>query len=189
MPQQALRASYYRNMAAHHFLHRAILEMALEGQKRRVNEIGIVEKRRRIARPSQVRVFFPGKEEFCGQIAADLETVDPDWRGATGPALLKLLDPKTANWVIRPLLQAYLVVADELAATSEAIEDETVFIRACLRRGEAYRLRGLIGADGVSTILFKQAIGLARNRGLVESPLPEDRQRFAAEVRKALRVE
>ncbi|CAN5176710.1 glycerol-3-phosphate 1-O-acyltransferase [soil metagenome] len=187
-PEQSLRASYYRNIVAHHFLHRAILEMALEDQLEPVDAAALWERVAELRDLLKFEFFFPDKDEFQAQIIADLQSADRDWQQSTGTDLLELLNPKTAPWVIRPFLQAYLVVADELATTAGPIEDETAFIRTCLRRGEAYRLRGLIGADGVSTILFRQALGLARNRGLVGAASSDDRQRFAAEVRQALRV-
>jgi glycerol-3-phosphate O-acyltransferase len=133
--------------------------------------------------------FFPEKEEFRREITADLDSADRDWREATPKALLKLLEPKTADWVIRPFLQAYLVVSDELAASTDQVSDEKTFIASCLRRGESYRLRGLIGADGISTILFRQALALAQNRGLLQPDSDEARRAFAAEVRRALKVE
>lgn len=193
-PGQTLRASYYRNMVAHHFLHRAILEMALEDQSFGTRAGKLSEKRlwRRVDELRDLlkfEFFFPEKDMFRDRISSDLDSVDPDWQKSTPKSLLTRLQPRTAPWVIRPFLQSYLVVADELAARPGPIDDEKSFIQACMRRGHTYRLRGLIDADGVSTILFRQALSLARNRQLVDDHAPETRAAFAAEVRRALRIE
>ena len=188
-PNQALRASYYRNMVAHHFLHRAILEMGLEDQSAKLSEKRLWRRVDELRDLLKFEFFFPEKEVFRDQILRDLESVDPDWQKSTPKSLLKLLQPKTATWVVRPFLQAYLVVADELVARPGPIEDEKSFLQASMRRGHTYRLRGLIDADGVSSILFKQAFALARNRHLVDGYAPEARASFAAEIRQVLKVE
>jgi glycerol-3-phosphate O-acyltransferase len=186
-PEQSLRASYYRNMISHHFLRRAVLEMALAEQKRRLDEEAFWDRISELRDLLKFEFFFPDKERFHDEVAADLDDLDQDWQHATGPSLLKRMTPKVASWVIRPFLQAYLIVADELASVSGPVVDEKAFIAACLRRGEAYRLRGLVGADGVSTVLFRQALGLATNRGLLAADAA-DRHGFADEVRRALKA-
>jgi glycerol-3-phosphate O-acyltransferase len=90
--------------------------------------------------------------------------------------------------VVTPFLQSYLVVADELVQHQGPVKDEKAFLSGCLQRGEEYRLRGLIAADGVSTVLFRQALALARNRGLVDSQAQSSRDEFAAELGSALRL-
>jgi len=185
-PEQALRASYYRNIVVHHFLHRAVLEMVLATQGRRLDEAALWKQVALLRDLLKFEFFFPEKEEFREQISRDLDQINAEWREATPASLLKRLTPKTSPWVVRPFLQSYLVVADELAARVGPVDDEDEFVKACLRRGEAYRLRGLVAADGVSTVLFKQALALARNRDLLGEVSPEGRVAFADEVRRFL---
>ena len=185
-PQQSLRASYYRNLMAHHFLGRAVLELALQGldPTRPVNEAELLASVAALRDLLKFEYFFPEKEAFVDSITADLRRSAPRWQGSKPATVLAKLHPPTLGWVIRPSLQSYLVVADELLARPDAIGDEKAFITACLKRGEQYRLQGIIGADGVSAVVFKQALALARNRELVESPA--GRADFAAEIRSAL---
>jgi len=188
-PNQALRAGYYRGLVAHHFLPRAILEMALEDQVGKLSETRLWRRVGELRDLLKFEFFFPEKDEFRNAIALDLDSIDPEWRESKPKALLKMLDPKTAPWAIRPFLQSYLVVADELSTGPGALRNESAFLKACLSRGESYRLRGLIEADGVSTIIFRQALGLAQNRELLGEDAIAGRQALAAEVRRALRVE
>ena len=185
-PQQSLRASYYRNLMAHHFLGRAVLELALQGldPTRPVNEAELLASVAALRDLLKFEYFFPEKEAFVDSITADLRRSAPRWQGSKPATVLAKLHPSTLGWVIRPSLQSYLVVADELLARPDAIGDEKAFITACLKRGEQYRLQGIIGADGVSAVVFKQALALARNRELVESRA--GRADFAAEIRSAL---
>ena len=187
-PQQSLRASYYRNLMAHHFLGRAVLELALQGldPTRPVNEAELLTSVAALRDLLKFEYFFPEKEAFVDSIIADLRKSAPRWQGSKPATVLAKLHPPTASWVIRPSLQSYLVVADELLARPDAIGDEKAFIAACLKRGEQYRLQGIIGADGVSAVVFNQALALARNRELVESLA--GRADFAAEIRSALRA-
>jgi glycerol-3-phosphate O-acyltransferase len=187
-PQQSLRASYYRNMVAHHFLGRAVLEMALKGldQSRPIDEPQLWDRVASLRDLLKFEYFFPDREAFGDAITADLRKSAPRWHSSKPPTVLAKLHPPTAGWVVKPFLQAYLVVADELRARPESIEDEKAFIASCLKRGEEYRLQGKIGPDGVSSLLFRQALALARNRQLVDTPSTERRAEFAAEVQSAL---
>ncbi len=95
--------------------------------------------------------------------------------------------PVRAPWSLLPILEAYLVVARELASTSGPVEEKE-FLQACLRRGEAARTEGLlVTEESVSTAMFAPAVALARNLGLIsEEAALEDREEFARRV-QALR--
>ncbi|MGH8957153.1 MAG: hypothetical protein ACRDVK_00600, partial [Acidimicrobiia bacterium] len=187
-PQQSLRASYYRNSVAHHFLGRAVLEIALQGldQTRAIDEAELWERVGALRDLLKFEYFFPDREAFVDSVTADLRKSAPRWHSSKPPTVLAKLHPPTAGWVVKPFLQSYLVVADELRGRPGTIGDEKAFIAACLKRGEEYRLKGTIGADGVSTILFQQALALARNRNLVDVPDAVQRGAFSEEIRAAL---
>jgi glycerol-3-phosphate O-acyltransferase len=189
-PQQALRASYYRNLVAHHFLGRAILEMGLQAldQTRLIDEVALWDRIASLRDLLKFEYFFPERQAFADAIAADLRQVAPRWQRSKPSTILAKLHPPTADWVVTPFLQSYLVVADELVQHQGPVKDEKAFLSGCLQRGEEYRLRGLIAADGVSTVLFRQALALARNRGLVDSQAQSSRDEFAAELGSALRL-
>jgi glycerol-3-phosphate O-acyltransferase len=63
-------------------------------------------------------------------------------------------------------------VADALVAesvTAQAGEfNEKQFVARAMNLGESYRLLGKVSAESVSTVLFRQALALARNRGLID---------------------
>jgi glycerol-3-phosphate O-acyltransferase len=84
-----------------------------------------------------------------------------------------------------PILDAYKIVGDELE-TLDAPFDEKRFLGACLARARLYRIaQRLFSGESASQIMFKSALALAKNRGLLEaSPgVAERRAEFAAELR------
>jgi len=123
---------------------------------------------------------------------------DADWeaRLAAGPEaihkLLRRFRPFTAHRALRPFLEAYRTVGDELAALPAAAPfDEPAFLARCLARGEQYRLqRRVQSAESVSSVLFVTALKLASNRGLLETgaeALATRRAEFATELRQVIR--
>jgi glycerol-3-phosphate O-acyltransferase len=193
-PDQALRASYYRNVVVHHFILRGIAELALAGLGSGTlakSEHAFWERVWALRDLLKFEFFFPEKAAFRDQITADLDQSVPGWRRLTPSTLLSRLRPRIAAWAVVPFLEAYLVIADELAALNEdGTFDEKSFVAACLRRGEEYRLKGQISPASVSTIHFRQALALARNRRLIDSR-PDGaiaRSDFAREVRAVIEV-
>jgi glycerol-3-phosphate O-acyltransferase len=182
---QVLRASYYRNAIVHHFLSRAISEMALAGTSPLVPE-EFWEEVGRLRDLLKFEFFFPEKEEFKMGIERDLDTACPGWLDALAePALiLERLQPPVAGWAIAPFLEAYQIAADVLLEWEGELEDKQ-FLAACQRRGVSYRGERRVTAASVSQPLFEQALGLARHRSLLEAGFKE-REQFAAEVGDAL---
>jgi glycerol-3-phosphate O-acyltransferase len=75
--------------------------------------------------------------------------------------------------VLTSFLEAYLVVADQLAAAPEQI-DERQFVERCLGVAHQQRLqKRLASTESISRELFANALKLARNRGLLDSPASE----------------
>jgi glycerol-3-phosphate O-acyltransferase len=193
---QMIRISYYRNMIVHFFVNRALAEMAI-GQ---VSESGD-------ERPESVReallgfrdllkfeFFFPDKEQFLDTIEGDMAIDAPGWDRVlvtTGAAEVQAkLGPPIAYWAVLPILDAYQVVGDELESLKGRFE-EKAFLKACLARARMYRIeQKLISGESASQVLFKSALNLASNRGLIDDA-PDAAQRraeFAAEVREARRL-
>jgi glycerol-3-phosphate O-acyltransferase len=182
--EQSLRASYYRNVVVHHFVPRGITELALAGSRKEETFWQALSDLRDLLK---FEFFFPEKETFREMVKTDLDRSVPGWEDQLSKtkALLARLQPRVARWSVLPILESYLVVADELAAR-EGTPDEKELIAACLRRGEEYRLKGRIVADSVSAVAFKQALALASNRGLLEGGTAQARGRFAAELEALL---
>ncbi len=193
---QMIRISYYRNVIVHFFVNRALAEMAIGQAADRGDDV-----------PERVRdellgfrdllkfeFFFPEKEEFLDAIEADIAIDVPGWDRVlvtTGAGEVQAeLGPLVAYWAVLPILDAYQVVGDELESMKGRYE-ERPFLKACLARARMYRIeQKLISGESASQVLFKSALGLASNRGLLDdTPGVADRRRaFAAEVREARRL-
>lgn len=193
-PEQALRASYYRNVVVHHFILRGIAELALTGLGSGAlskSELAFWDRVAALRDLLKFEFFFPEKAAFRDQVTADLDQSVPGWRRLTPATLLARLRPRIASWAVVPFLEAYLVIADELAAVDDDDTfDEKPFVAACLRRGEEYRLKGQISPASVSTIHFRQALALARNRRLIDPRIDVAlaRSDFAREVRAVIEL-
>lgn len=78
-------------------------------------------------------------------------------------------------------------MGDELESLASSFDEKT-FLKACLDRARLYRIEErLFSGESASQVLFKSALALARNRGLlVESDdVRARRSQFADEVRSA----
>jgi glycerol-3-phosphate O-acyltransferase len=191
--EQMIRISYYRNVVVHYFVNRAVAEMALtsligggdrdpENVRRRMLELRDLMK---------FEFFFPDKDEFVDAVSADIAIDVAGWEGvlaAAGPlgVLAKMGEP-VAYWAVLPFLDAYQIVGDELESIRGEF-DEKRFLQACLDRARMYRIEErLFSGESASQVLFKSALALARNRGLLDGgeDVTERRKAFAAEVREA----
>lgn len=199
-PDQQLTAAYYRNTIVHFFVPSAIAELALlraaENDDGLSRVDALLEEAMRLRDLLKFEFFFAEKEEFREEIRREIALHAADWEGhlAAGPgevhALLRRFRPFTAHRVLRPFLEAYRVVADELErlAPGEALEP-TRFMARCMARGRQYQLRRIGGAESVSNVLFASALKLARNRGLLdEAPgTAARRATFASDLGGVLR--
>ncbi len=179
--EQALRASYYRNVVVHHFVPRAIAELALAGARKPETFWEEVDRLRDLFK---FEFYFPDKEALREMIRADLDRALPAWEGqlSRSRTLLNSLPLRVASWALLPFLESYLVLADELAARGDESVDEKQLIPALMKRGEEYWLLRRVAADAVSAVTFKHALGLASNRHLLDAGRGTERTRFAAEV-------
>ncbi|HEY5890792.1 MAG TPA: 1-acyl-sn-glycerol-3-phosphate acyltransferase [Acidimicrobiia bacterium] len=174
--EQMLRISYYRNVVVHHFLNRSIAEIALSGLSH--SETASVEAFNMAALELRdllkFEFFFPEKGEFLDNISTDLEIDVPGWRHllfSSGPdQLIEKLGAPMSRWALVPFLDAYQIVADELVATGGAYSEKK-FLKSALDRARMYRIEDeTIAGESASQVLFKSALALAENRGLLEGP-------------------
>jgi glycerol-3-phosphate O-acyltransferase len=188
-----IRISYYRNVIVHFFVNRAIAEMALQSLVDEADRSADAMAARMLALRDLLKFefFFPEKDDFVANVGADIEVDVPGWQALLttgGPlaVIAKLGDP-VAYWALLPFLDAYQIVGDELEILHGEL-DEKKFMQACLARARMYRIEErLFSGESASTVLFKSALSLARNRGLLEDEpgVNARRQGFAAEVRGA----
>lgn len=210
---QHLVAAYSRNRIIHFFVTRAITELVLLHLVRRPvghpgeGDLGARAwaEALRLRDVLKYEFFFAAKPEFAEELRAELAIVDPDWerkagqlhqgsRGhdaiATGVAELPLL---LGHRVLGSFLEAYMVVADRLAAHPPGPVDEATFLEECIGVGRQYRLQQRIhSGESISKELFRNALSLAGGRGLLADPgdpenaaeITRRREGFAADIRE-----
>ncbi|HEX6285980.1 MAG TPA: 1-acyl-sn-glycerol-3-phosphate acyltransferase, partial [Acidimicrobiia bacterium] len=191
--EQMIRVSYYRNVVVHFFVNRAIAEMAITSLLDEPGPSAGAARERMLALRDLLKFefFFPEKDEYLELVSDDIEVDVPGWNrllASAGPSevLAKMGDP-IAYWALLPFLDSYQIVGDELEALEGPFEEKR-FLQNCLARARMYRIEERVfSGESASQVLFKSALALARNRGLVdESPgVAMRRAEFAAEMRDA----
>jgi glycerol-3-phosphate O-acyltransferase len=192
-------AAFYRNGVVHHFLDRAIVELALlsvAGEEDSPGPEALVdaawESALRIRDLLKFDFFFADKPHFREDLRAELARIEPDWMERTrtpqeAGALLRKSGLLVANRALRSFLDAQLVLAERLAHRDprEAI-DRDAFLGECLGVGRQMLLQGrLHSAESLSQELFGSAFQLAANRDLVDpgrDAVREARLRFYEEI-------
>lgn len=186
---QAARSAYYRNVVVHYFVPRALAELALlKASETGGDRVEVFwEEMLALRDLLKFEFFFSEKDRFRQEVDHDLALDDPAWEEklADGRPMDGGLLPGFASWAVVPFLEAYRVVADELAASG--FSEEKAFLRDCLVRARQYRLRQMITSDeSVTLVLFKSALSLAANRELLEGDDAEGRAALAAEIGEVL---
>jgi glycerol-3-phosphate O-acyltransferase len=200
-PEQHLAAAYYRNTVVHFFVNDAITELSLlaaaEAEPGRRVEV-FWDQVMAMRDLLKFEFFFSEKETFKEEISTEMAHYDPGWEkrlaGTPDEAreLLRGFRLLMSPWVLRPFLEAYQVVADNLNTHSPYVEVDTKrFITECLGLGRQYRLQRRIATEeSVSQVLFKSALALAENRNLLDiddEDLGGKRTAFATEIQESLR--
>ena len=198
---QHLVAAVYRNSAIHVLVVRAIAELALVAVARRQDGSGrsAWDEALRLRDLLKFDFFFARRRDFAAELQAELALIDPG-AGQVGAEIspddaqrwLERLQPHVAHLVLRPFLDAYWLVAEQLAAADASEEfDEQQFLARCLRVGRQWALqRRLASEESVSAEMFRTALQLARHRGLIASDDPalsKRRRAFADELREVRR--
>jgi glycerol-3-phosphate O-acyltransferase len=191
-----IEAAFYRNSVVHFLLNRAIAELVLvRVDEERVPDAVVDgwEEALRIRDVLKFEFFFARKWDFGQELREELELIDPGWEHRAGDpgaawSALERAQPLIAPQVVASFLEAYLVVAERLAAhdpETEVVEKD--FLIECLGVGHQYRLQHrLASTESISRELFSTGLKLAANRDLLD-PGGEDlqarREEFAAEMR------
>ncbi|BBX44736.1 lysophospholipid acyltransferase [Mycobacterium cookii] len=194
---QHLIAAVYRNSAVHVLVMRAIAELALLAIVRTPGAT----KRTGWERASAVRellkfdFFFAGRAEFADELWNEFAIMtgrghdpgaplDPDeaMRSLTESELL------VAHLVLRPFIDAYRVMAEELLSSGTVRDvDEPALLERCLRLARQWSLQHRITEESVSADMFTAALKMARHRGLLdpaaaESDIAVGREALVAEL-------
>jgi glycerol-3-phosphate O-acyltransferase len=182
-------AAYYRNASIHFFVNRGIVELALlhaaETEAEDVEE-ATWQEALRLRDLLKFEFFFARKRVFAEEVRAESTLMAPGWESRDIAAhelegYLTAQPMLLAPRVLRPFVEAYRVVAEELARrTPPEPTDEKAFVAECLEVGLQQHARGrLVASESVSAELFGGALRLAANRGLTDTA---SRRAFADEV-------
>jgi glycerol-3-phosphate O-acyltransferase len=120
--------------------------------------------------------FFAGRDEFADELWREFAIMtgrsqDPSAPLDTEEAARSLneSDLLVAHLVLRPFVDAYRVVAEELVNLGpDRSADERQLLKRCLRLGRQWSLQHRITEESVSGEMFSTAVKLARHRGLLD---------------------
>lgn len=200
---QHLVAAFYRNTVIHILVERAIGELALltvselepgadlpPGGELQVGW----EEAKRMRDLLKFEFFFPSRAGFEDDLRAELQLLVGEGVTELTPVkarqLLVTARPHLAHLVLRPFLDAYLVVADRLAEHGDGPVDEEALLADALAVGQQWALqRRVASAESISLELFRTALALARHKGLLDegAGVGSAREAFAAELRDTVR--
>jgi glycerol-3-phosphate O-acyltransferase len=190
-PRQHLTASVYRNSAIHVLVHRAITELVLARVATEETPFDAWHDALDLRELLKFEFFFPVREEFGRELQLELKLIDGnEWvptrevsqEDARG--YLDRMDLLVSHLILRPFLDAYAVVANQLVERGETDHfDEDKFIARCLVVGRQWALQHRIASEeSVSAEMFRTALRLARHNELVEPNIPDLPQRRRAFV-------
>jgi glycerol-3-phosphate O-acyltransferase len=198
-PDRHLEAAFYRNTLSHFFVTRSILELALVAAAESGNEdITAVAWSEALALRDLLKFefFFTTKRQFVIDLRAELDLAWPNWEEVHDPDLilpgLAELTFRAAPRILTPFLEAYSVLGERLAALDpDKPVDSDALVAECMGLTQQRVLqRQVRSRESVSKDLFKNALMLADNRGLLDAGTPDLDQRrraFADELATAVR--
>lgn len=200
--EEFLTAAYYRNTVIHFFVTGAIAEVALVAAMEATSGDRLEmfwTKALALRDLMKFEFFFSDRAEFREELRTEMALHDPGWEervqagGKEIEALLLAIKPFNSHRVLRPFLEAYRVVADQLALLPpDAKIDETRFVSQCLALGRQYLLQKRVTrAESISKVLFQNTLRLAANRRLLDGAPAEElaarRLAFSQEIQRAIR--
>lgn len=197
-PEQHLVAAFYRNTLIHLLVNRAIAELAMfMAREHATGDLreSIWNHAMSLRQLLKFDFFFSTRAEFSQEMVAEVCLIDPAWEGrmVREPVVTReevdlwfeRSKPHLAHIVLRPFFDAYRVVADQLARWPHDREvDGELLLERCLGYGEQQVLQGkLHSAESVTLELFRNALKLAGNKGLLSGTGKDIRQRRKAFAR------
>jgi len=178
-PSQHLMASYYRNTIIHHFVNKAILEVALlkasEAPQDETEQV-FWDETLRLRDFFKFEFFYPSKKKFRKQLCAELERHDPQWESRLKAGrqetrlMLREMQPLLAHATLLPFVEAYSVVFDLLARldAAEGLQEEECIARALKVGKQAYLQRRITSEASIGKLLFQNGYKLAQNFALTD---------------------
>lgn len=178
-------AAFYRNSASHWLVNRAIVELAIIAGSATLQDAW--ERALQLRDVLKHEFFFADKREFRAQLVSELELLDPAWESTDPRKLLEGSGLLLAHRVLRPFVDAYLVVCERLAARDpRRSADGDDFLTECMKVGRQMLLQGRVHSpESVSRELFAGALELARHRDVLDpgrEELGQQRRELAEEI-------
>jgi glycerol-3-phosphate O-acyltransferase len=182
-PAKHPMASYYRNIIAHHFLDRAMIELALFELRDADSgdaTAAFWAKIDRLRDLFKFEFFYPPRDEHRAAIEAELERIDPVWdrRLASGDRgiaqLIRRCQPVVGHAILLPFAEAYSVVAEQLARAKpgEAVDEKALLDAALVEGRQAYLLRRISSEAAIGKLLFANGLSLMRHMGIADDATP-----------------
>jgi glycerol-3-phosphate O-acyltransferase len=198
--ERQLEAAFYRNTLSHFFVTRSIVELALV-RAAELAEPDLVaavwEGSLRLRDLLKFEFFFSSKREFDAEVRAEAEIAFPGWDEsslATAEVMDALRDAPfvLAHRILGPFIEAYAVLAERLAAAdpSAPVDQDALIAESVGVAQQKVLQRTLRSPESVSKDLFRGAVKLADNRGLLEpgeAEVARRRAAFATEMDDAVR--
>ncbi|MEP5766649.1 MAG: glycerol-3-phosphate 1-O-acyltransferase [Halieaceae bacterium] len=178
-PDQHGVASYYRNTTIHHFVNKAIMELALMklGAQNSTSVESFWQEAEYLRDLFKFEFFYTPIEQFRDDVRAELAHYDPEWETklAEEPAYAQRMvgefTPLVAHSTLLHFVEAYRVVADVLALQADDAQlDEKECVSQALAYGRQALLQQRISSQAsIGKLLFQNGYKLMANMGLTEA--------------------
>ena len=193
-------AAFYRNTVTHFFVTRAIVELAaLASAEESAQDVVAGTRQHALVLRNLLKYefFFPSSQDFVVQVREEATLAVPDWAdrsmtGADVSAALGATGMLIAHRIVGPFLEAYLVVADLLAAMppDRPVDPATLVSRSIKVATQRWLQQEIRSPESISKELMTNAVTLAGNRALLGTggaQLARARFAFASELAEAVR--
>jgi glycerol-3-phosphate O-acyltransferase len=179
-PSRHAIASYYRNSVIHHFLHKAIIELALFKAAEEAPgdlEDAFWRETERLRELFKFEFFYPPRGQFRSELIDEMARADPRWRNFLGDGPVEVrhlahrLQPFIAHAALLPYVEAYTIVVSVLArlGPGERLDAEACVTRALQEARQALLLRRISSEASIGKILFENGFTLVSHMGLAEA--------------------
>ena len=169
-------ASYYRNTTIHHFVNKAIIELALMklAAFNSSSLEGFWEEAERLRDLFKFEFFYTPTEQFRDDVRAELNLFDPEWErllvdeSGYAQKIVGECFPLVAHSTLLHFVEGYRIVADVLALQADDAEiDEAECVNKALAYGrQAYLQQRISSQASIGKLLFKNAFSLCSNMGI-----------------------
>jgi glycerol-3-phosphate O-acyltransferase len=192
VPGKHAAAAYYRNTVLHFFLSAAVAELALLSfakSDERVPRAALFFEVARIRDVLKFEFFFSERSVFEREVADEIARTDPEWEAHLDRAGIRAWfdrrRPLVAAGTLRPFLEGYRIVAEELARGGDEETTREKLLAASFGLGTQRVLQRRIACpDAATKETLRNGIELASHRGLLEAGRAAERRELFEEIRE-----